>query len=491
MSDKIIEASNILKNILETKKDELNSVDENLVNNLTIILDSKTKEQIEEYNKLLISKDNEISKLNDIIISKENEIKKLNEEIEQIKKGTSMQELEENFKKEKEQLLSKINNLEIKIYNMKEEKEKIKTEENEEKVNNIEETIDEENNKNVNNKLSYEELMKIKQDIEQKNQELNVEIKLLKDNQEPNDINNEENLKKIEELENTILEYKTGKIIPELTQKKIEENELLLNELKNENKILNEKIKIKKDFETIIIKQENKITELNNLIKKKDNEILSKDNSLNKNQIYSIQLINIINEQKIKIEKIKKQNKEELNTQIAEFKREINNLENTIELKDTMITNMKKSHKNLQDKYIKMTFNIKRKEQDDLLNQAKILKKQKKDKNALLYTKKNYSNIFNNKKNNNYGKNIEDMDNISDIKYPNLNTSPNNLLNKKNNKNNLSEKESKNSNDVILPVISLNNTEDIINNNKTERENNKLEEINEMMKKVIDDENEN
>ena len=491
MSDKIIEASNILKNILETKKDELNSVDENLVNNLTIILDSKTKEQIEEYNKLLISKDNEISKLNDIIISKENEIKKLNEELEQIKKGTSMQELEENFKKEKEQLLSKINNLEIKIYNMKEEKEKIKTEENEEKVNNIEETIDEENNKNVNNKLSYEELMKIKQDIEQKNQELNVEIKLLKDNQEPNDINNEENLKKIEELENTILEYKTGKIIPELTQKKIEENELLLNELKNQNKILNEKIKIKKDFETIIIKQENKITELNNLIKKKDNEILSKDNSLNKNQIYSIQLINIINEQKIKIEKIKKQNKEELNTQIAEFKREINNLENTIELKDTMITNMKKSHKNLQDKYIKMTFNIKRKEQDDLLNQAKILKKQKNDKNALLYTKKNYSNIFNNKKNNNYGKNIEDMDNISDIKYPNLNTSPNNLLNKKNNKNNLSEKESKNSNDVILPVISLNNTEDIINNNKTERENNKLEEINEMMKKVIDDENEN
>ena len=491
MSDKIIEASNILKNILETKKDELNSVDENLVNNLTIILDSKTKEQIEEYNKLLISKDNEISKLNDMIISKENEIKKLNEEIEQIKKGTSMQELEENFKKEKEQLLSKINNLEIKIYNMKEEKEKIKTEENEEKVNNIEETIDEENNKNVNNKLSYEELMKIKQDIEQKNQELNVEIKLLKDNQEPNDINNEENLKKIEELENTILEYKTGKIIPELTQKKIEENELLLNELKNQNKILNEKIKIKKDFETIIIKQENKITELNNLIKKKDNEILSKDNSLNKNQIYSIQLINIINEQKIKIEKIKKQNKEELNTQIAEFKREINNLENTIELKDTMITNIKKSHKNLQDKYIKMTFNIKRKEQDDLLNQAKILKKQKNDKNALLYTKKNYSNIFNNKKNNNYGKNIEDMDNISDIKYPNLNTSPNNLLNKKNNKNNLSEKESKNSNDVILPVISLNNTEDIINNNKTERENNKLEEINEMMKKVIDDENEN
>ena len=52
-------------------------------------------------------------------------------------------------------------------------------------MNNIEETIDEENNKNVNNKLSYEELMKIKQDIEQKNQELNVEIKL-----SPSSLNN-------------------------------------------------------------------------------------------------------------------------------------------------------------------------------------------------------------------------------------------------------------------------------------------------------------
>ena len=285
----------------------------------------------------MISKDNEISKLNDINISKENEIKRLSQLIEDMKQGTPTQELEENFKIEKEKLLAKINNLELKIYNMKDEKEK-ETEKEKEKNDEVylEEKEKEKEENNNNNRLSYEELMKIKEDIEQKNQELNVEIKLLKDNQEPNELNNnEENLKKIEELQNKILEYETGKIIPESTQKKLEENEAMLSELKEQNKILNENIsnksKNKKDFETIILKQEKKIMELNSLLKKKDLDILSKDNAANKNQIYSVQLMNIINEQKIKIEKIKKKNKEELNTQITELKREINNLQNILE----------------------------------------------------------------------------------------------------------------------------------------------------------------
>ena len=188
------------------------------------------------------------------------------------------------MKEEKEKEKEKLKNEEVYL----EEKEK------EENNNNNNEN----NNENNNNRLSYEELMKIKEDIEQKNQELNVEIKLLKDNQEPNDINNEENLKKLEELKNKISEYETGKIIPEITQKKLDENEALLSELKNQNKILNEnmsaKSKNKKDFETIIFKQEKKISELNSLIKKKDLDILSKDNAANKNQIYSVQLINRI-----------------------------------------------------------------------------------------------------------------------------------------------------------------------------------------------------
>ena len=483
-----------MKSLIETKKEELNSIDENIINNINIFIEkSEEYNKLEEFKGLLISKDNEISKLNDINTSKENEIKRLNNLIEEIKKGTDTQKLEENFKKEKEQLLSKINNLELKIYNLKEEKEKEKEKLNtEENIINKEETFEEEN-KEKNNKLSYEELMKIKEDIEQKNQELVVEIKLLKDIQEPNEVSNEENMKKIEELQNKILEYETGKIIPELTRKKLDETQSQISKLINENKLLNEKVNSKsinkKEFETIIFKQENRILDLNALIKKKDFELLSKDNIANKNQVYSVQLLNIIKEQKIKIEKLKKQNKEEEKAQILELKREINNLENILELKETMILNMKNKYKNLQDKYLKMTFNIKRKEQDFLLNQAKMLKNKKFERNKQLYPKKNISNLFNEKIG---ALTTEDSNNLSDNRYQNVNTSSNNILNKKN-QNKLYENEIKNSNDIILPVINTNNSENLDNDKDLviTGEKNKLEEINEMMQKVIENEHNN
>ena len=65
--------------MIESKKEELNSIDESLITNMNIILESIEQKnnmnnngQIEEYKKLIISKDNEISKLNDINSSKEN-----------------------------------------------------------------------------------------------------------------------------------------------------------------------------------------------------------------------------------------------------------------------------------------------------------------------------------------------------------------------------------------------------------------------------------
>ena len=101
------------------------------------------------------------------------------------------------------------------------------------------------------------------------------------------------------------MEYEEGKIIPEITQKKLEDTQSQITELINQNKILNEKVNSKsinkKEFETIILKQENIITELNSLIKKKDIELMNKENISNKNQIYSVQLMNIVNEQKMKI----------------------------------------------------------------------------------------------------------------------------------------------------------------------------------------------
>ena len=511
--------------------------------------------KVEEYKKLLISKDNEISKLNDLNISKDNQIKELNNLIEELKKGSTIGELEENFKKEKEQLQSKINNLELEIYNLKEKKEEEIKKEKEKDINaekekdlnaekekekeeeeadvklqdkekkeekkeeekeedkekekekekeqlNIEENVDNkeqmytEENKEKSNKLSYEELWKIKQDIEQKNKELVVEIKLLKDNQEPNEINNEDNIKKIEELKNKLLEYETGKTIPEFTQKKLEETESQILELINQNKILTEKINSssinRKEFETIIFKQENKISELNDLMKKKDLELFNRDHIANKNQIYSLQLLNIINEQKIKIKKIKKQSKEEADSKISELKKEINNLENIVELKETMISNMKNTYKNLQDKYIKMTFNIKRKEQDFFLRQAKLMKNQKKERDnnlSLLYSKKNYSNIFNKKMK---IKINDEHNSLSEFRYQNMRLNSNSVTNKKN-KNDALEKRFKNSHDVVLPSINMNNSENKENEKdlNADGQKSKLEEINEMMKKVIEDENNN
>ena len=64
-----------MKSLIESKKDELNSIDENIINNINIILEKiEENNKLDEYKGLLISKDNEISKLNDINISKENEI---------------------------------------------------------------------------------------------------------------------------------------------------------------------------------------------------------------------------------------------------------------------------------------------------------------------------------------------------------------------------------------------------------------------------------
>ena len=83
---------------------------------------SSLKSQIEEYKKLQISKDNEISKLNDLNLSKQNEIENYKKIMEEQKNGKREQQLEEEFKREKEKLVNKINDLELKIYNISDEK---------------------------------------------------------------------------------------------------------------------------------------------------------------------------------------------------------------------------------------------------------------------------------------------------------------------------------------------------------------------------------
>ena len=530
-----------MKSLIKSKENEFKSIDKNLIDNintlLTSITDKNENKQNEEYKKSLISKDNEIAKLNEVNLSKENEIKRLNKIIEDMKSGSITQEMEENFKKEKEKLLSKISNLELKIYNINDEKNKLNSENqklnNKLKTNDKNETNEDnkednkENNKENNDeiKINYEELLKMKEEIEEKNKQLMEEIKSLKSGQKNEGGN--ENMEKYDKInslnankeelfkEKKIVEdYKSGKIISENTKsdvdsiksgklsdyeelrKKFElmstKNKSYESKIKTLNDNITRNTKNKKDLETIILKQEKKINELNQLIKKKDNKINSKEASINKNEAYSLQLINIIKEQKLQIKNIKKQKTEEESSQIAELKRQINNLENTIELKNSNIESMKKTHKNLQDKYIKICFNIKKQEQDNLLNQAKLLKKQKLARDALKSQNKYVSKI---QVNNNLPQFTEESNAFSEVDYPNIKTNPN--MN-----NNVSiEKEkkemiNKTRNEVILPVISTNNSvkiEENINHNNNEddilveNEWNKLDDINEEMKKIIDE----
>ena len=79
---------------------------------------------MEEFKKLQISKDAEISKLNDINVSKQNEIERLKNIIDEQKNGTREKQIEEENKKEKEKLSAKINDLELKIYNLNDSKNK-------------------------------------------------------------------------------------------------------------------------------------------------------------------------------------------------------------------------------------------------------------------------------------------------------------------------------------------------------------------------------
>ena len=622
------EISKSLKSLIKSKEKELKEIDKDIINNInsliTYVTDSKSSNsnaQIEEYKKLLISKDNEISRLNDLNLSKENEIKRLNKLIEDMKSGSLTEQLEEKFKKEKQELQSKINNLELKIYNINDDKnrltaenkklneklnalqsmnenksneenkkennenepkEEIKNEnqenneenkeenntndkkskkaennqnENEDKENMNEENSDNNNQDNgkgnenenfnidkndsqkeneENNENKYEELLKIKENLEEKNKKLIEEINLLKNNNledgttkknshkifqntenmdEDRDNNNTnlENKENIEDLKRIIDEYKSGKIISESMQKSIDSikknNLSQIEELKKKYEIINtknknyeSKIKILndnlnsnnkniKDLENIILKQENKINELNQLLKKRDTTIRSKEASISKNETYSMQLMNLIKEQKLHIQNLKKQKSEEVSSQIEELRRQITNLENIIELRDNTILTMKKSHKNLQDKYIKLCYNLKKTEQDNLLNQAKMLKQQKLQRDAIKTQKKNKLLISSNSYNSNLAQFTEESHTLSQVEYPNLKTNPN----FNNNIYNEIKDIVSGTNDVVLPIISNNksikieeNNSDNYNNNKLEKENN-LDEINELMKKVIDE----
>ena len=195
---------------------------------------------MEEFKKLQISKDAEISKLNDINVSKQNEIERLKNIIDEQKNGTREKQIEEENKKEKEKLSAKINDLELKIYNLNDSKnnlikenEALKEQINSMNKNNVIKT-EENKNENINNNGQNE---KGKSDKEDDIEENKVDDKEKNDNKEIEKI--------IKEKEDLLNDYE--KVMKEKSN--IEEEKSKLNS--DYNILLEEKNKIKKEKEEL------------------------------------------------------------------------------------------------------------------------------------------------------------------------------------------------------------------------------------------------
>ena len=296
------------------------------------------KNQLEEYKKLQIAKDSEISKLNDINSSKQNEIDRLKNIIEEQKKGNREKQLEEEIKLEKEKLNTKINDLELKIYNLNDEKN-ILTKEN----NNLKEQIEaikqkEENKDNINQEKEKEKEDKdiIENNKIDENKDDNNEIEKIKKEKEELS-NNYEKLMK----EKLIIEDEKNRLFNEYNNI-LEEN----NKIKNEKNDLNDEYnKLKSEYDKL--KEEFN----NNEIRLKTYIAQENINKNNTNDDLYITKLTELDELKLKISKyesgelipnivVQKYNKEksELKNQLtSEFKEKEKNYIKNLEEKDKKI----------------------------------------------------------------------------------------------------------------------------------------------------------
>jgi hypothetical protein len=155
-------------------------------------------------------------------------------------------------------------------------------------------------------------------------------------------------------------------------------------------KILNENIiginQEKGELENIVIKQESRVGKLGEKVDKIESLLKNKNDEIRENENYSLKLINIIKEQKNLIYTLKKEQKsleenystnEETTNTINSLKAQITALKRKLDVKEDSFLTLQKSHKILQEKYLKTCSNNRKKEQELLLNQAKKLRADK------------------------------------------------------------------------------------------------------------------
>ena len=301
--------------------------------------------------------------------------------------------------------------------------------------------------------------------------------------------------------------------------KLINDKEFIIQELKEKLDSMNEEYlitkKAKLDLENIILKQEEKVNELGNKVNRIDNILKKKNAEIKQNEDYAIKLMNIVKDQKNQMENIRNLKSDNDNDILLNLQNEIDNLKNTIELRDHTISKLQKNHKSLQEKYLKVCSDKRKKEPDELLYQAKDMKVKKIERekgnssNKSIYNN-NIKNDINNKNDNNNNEMNNKTDNNNNKqkilklkkKEDNKDIIPKIEIRQKPlySDNNILDNIDNNSN--ILPLIGNSNLKDNINNDILREENNddlsnlklnisqddeKYNEINDMMKKIIDE----
>ena len=147
----------------------------------------------------------------------------------------------------------------------------------------------------------------------------------------------------------------------------INELNLRIKEYEDKIKLLSERLtsinKEKTELENIIIKQESKVNDLGEKVNKIEALLKNKNEQIQENEQYSLKLINIIKEQKAQLQSLQKEQKASNENSaiidnhvktINSLKAQIDSLKKKLEVKEDSILTLQKSHKLLQEKYLKV-----------------------------------------------------------------------------------------------------------------------------------------
>ena len=361
--------------------------------------------------------------------NKDNEEEKINENNEKEKGNNIKDNIEiEYLKKEKEDIMNKYEQIIQDKQNLEEEKNRLLLDNNYLKERNEILQQEQKNLEEILSKLKSEN-NKLKEDFN--NNEIKLKTYMAKENLNNQDNNNDDlyltKLNELDELKLKITKYETGEIISNIIKEKIDKEKLehsekeknYIQKIKDKEKRISEYIsKIKQneakiktlsekllginqekgELENIVLKQESRVGKLGEKVDKIELLLKNKNEEIRENENYSLKLINIIKEQKHLILNLKKEQKnmeenystyeENLNT-INSLKAQITALKKKIDIKEESFQTLQKSHKVLQEKYLKSCSNNRKKEQEILLKQAKRLKADKIQREKEFFLEKN------------------------------------------------------------------------------------------------------